>query len=113
MSSYERSLEIVAALELAGVRATADPRSATPPCVLVTPPDRQFDLACGYTARWNLYALAPGTANADAHKVLDALVDEVAQVLPLESADPASYVISPDAPALAAYRCQFTEGIDA
>jgi hypothetical protein len=111
VSSYARSLELVAALEAAGVHATADPRSATPPVVLVTPPDRVFDITCGYTARWNLYALAPGSGNADAHKLLDAMVDDLAELLPLETADPASYVLTPDQPPFAAYRCQFTEGI--
>lgn len=109
--SYERSVELAAALTTAGIRATADPRSATPPCVLITPAERTFDLACGYTARWNLYVLAPGIGNADAHKVLSELVDELADVLPLESAEPASYVLSPDAPALPAFRCQFTEAL--
>lgn len=109
--SYARSVELAAELTTAGIRATADPRSATPPCVLITPAGRTFDLACGYTAQWNLYALAPGTGNADAHKVLSELVDDLAAVLPLESADPVSYVLSPDAPALPAFRCQFTEAL--
>lgn len=111
MSSYDRALELVAALELAGITATADPRGATPPCVLVVPPDREFDIACGYSARWALWALAPGTANADAHKALDAIVDDVAEVLPLERATLASYALSVDAPPLPAYRLEFTEGI--
>lgn len=111
MSSYERSLELVEALGAAGITATVDPRSATPPCVLVTPPDRTYDVGCGYTARWNLWALVPGTANADAHKALDTIVDELAAVLPLESAEPSSYVLSADSPPMVAYRCQFTEAL--
>lgn len=111
MSSYERSLAIVDALEAAGIRATADPRSATPPVVLVTPPDRTYDIACGYSARWSLFALVPGLGNADAHKAMDAMVDDIAAVIPLETAEPASYILSPDAPALPAYRCQFTEAL--
>ena len=111
MSSYARALELAAALSAEGVTATADPRSATPPCVLVTPPERTYDLACGYTARWDLYALAPGTANADAHKALDEIVDALADLLPLERAVVASYVLSPDAPPFPAYRVTFTEGI--
>jgi hypothetical protein len=111
VSSYERALELVAELTAAGITATADPRAATPPCVLIVPPERTFDLSCGYTARWSLWALAPGTGNADAHKLLDALVDELAAVLPIERAALASYVLSPDAPALPAYRLEFEEGI--
>jgi hypothetical protein len=111
MSSYDRALELVAELAAAGVNATADPRSATPPCVLIPPPERDYDLPCGYTARWHLWALVPGVGNADAHKALDALADDVAAVLPVERATPASYVLSPDSPPLPAYRLELTEGV--
>ena len=111
MSSYERAGELVALLTAAGINATADPRSATPPCALVAPPDREFDIACGYTATWAIWVLAPGIGNADAHKQLDATVDEIATVLPLERATLASYVLAVDAPPLPAYRLEFSEGI--
>lgn len=111
MSSFDRAQEIAAKLEAAGIAATVDPRAATPPCVLVTPPERTYDLACGYSARWNLWALVPGTGNADAHKALDALVDLVAAELPIERATLASYVLALDAPPLPAYRIEFEEGI--
>ena len=111
MSSYERALELVAALTGAGIIATADPRSATPPCVLVPPPRRVYDLSCGYTATWQLHALVPGTGNADAHKALDALVDSVAEVLPIERAELESYVLSPDNPPLPAYRLELEEAL--
>jgi hypothetical protein len=110
-SSYPRALELVEKLTAAGIMATADPRGATPPCVLVPPPRRLYDLSCSYTATWQLHALAPGTGNADAHKVLDDLVDAVAAVLPVERADLESYVLSPDSPPLPAYRIEFEEGI--
>jgi hypothetical protein len=111
VSSYDAALAIVEKLTGAGVTATADPRSATPPCVLVTPPDRVYDLACGYTASWSCWALVPGVGNADAHKALDALVDAVAEVLPVERVTLQSYVLASDAPALPAYRIQFDEGV--
>jgi len=111
MSSYERAVELVAELTAAGITATADPRSATPPCVLVAPPERTYDLACGYTARWQLWALVPGAGNADAHKALDGLVDDVAAVLPVERATLQSYVLSAEVPPLPAYRIEFEEGI--
>jgi len=113
MSSYPRALELAEALTASGIRATVDPRGATPPCVLIVPPARTWDLACGYTASWELWALAPGTGNADAHKALDDLVDDVAKVLPLERADLQSYVLAADAPPLPAYRLTMTEGVDA
>jgi len=105
-------VEIAATLTAAGVVATADPRSATPPCVLVAPPRRTYDLACGYSARWNLWALAPGAGNTDAHKALDEMVDRLAELLPIEDAEPGSYVLSPDNPPFPAYRVEFLEGIE-
>jgi hypothetical protein len=111
VSSYDAALAIVGKLTAADISATADPRSATPPCVLVTPPDRRYDVGCGYTATWRLFALVPGAGNADAHKALDALVDAVAAVLPVERVTLASYVLASDAPALPAYRIEFDEGI--
>ena len=113
MSSDVRATEIAAILVAAGVPATADPRAATPPCVLVVPPDLDFDLGCGAaSARWNLWALAPGTANADAHKALAGMVALAASALPVERAVFGSYVLSIDNPAVPAYRLEFLEGID-
>lgn len=112
MTSYDRGLELVAKLTAEGVAATVDPRAATPPCVLVSPPRRTYDLACGYTAAWVLWALVPGTGTADAFKALDELVDAVAVVLPVARAELQSYVLSPDNPALPAYRIELVdEGI--
>ena len=107
MSSYERALAIVAVLEDAGITATADPRAATPPCVLVPPPTRTYDLGCGYTARWALVAMVPGIANADAHKAVDALADEVAAVLPIERADLIAYSVDSAQQGVPAYRLEF------
>lgn len=76
-----------------GIRATADPRNANVPCVLVTPPARTYDLAEGWSATWQLVALAPGPANADAALVLDELVDAVAELLPLTTVTYRGYPI--------------------
>jgi hypothetical protein len=111
VSSYDAALVLVEKLTAAGITATADPRSATPPCVLVVPPDRTYDLACGYTASWRLWALAPGAPNADAHKALDVLADAVADVLPVARMTLAAYVLAVDAPALPAYRIEYDEGV--
>jgi hypothetical protein len=111
MSSYERAVELVDKLTAEGITATVDPRSATPPCVLVVPPERTYDVGCGYTARWQLWALVPGTGNADAHKALDDLVDQTVAVLPVERATLQSYVLSPDSPPLPAYRLEFEEAV--
>jgi hypothetical protein len=111
MSSYERALELVGKLEAAGIVATADPRGATPPCVLVPPPRRTYDISCGYTATWQLWVLVPGTGNADAHKQLDEWCDAVVAVLPVERAELQQYVLSPDSPPLPAYRLDLEEAL--
>ena len=111
MSSYARALELVDKLAADGITATVDSRAATPPCVLVPPPSREYDVACGYTASWELWVLVPGTGNADAHKQLDELVDRVAAVLPVERADLQAYALSVDSPPVPAYRVTFTEGV--
>lgn len=110
-TSFARALELVEILTAAGVRATVDPRSATPPVVLVTPPERTYDTNCGYTARWHLWALVPGPGNADAFVALDGLVDAVAALLPVERAEFMSYALTPDAPTLPAYRLEIVEGV--
>lgn len=111
MSSYTRALEIADKLATVGLFATADPRSATPPCVLIPPPERVYDVGCGYTAHWQLVAMVPGPANGDAYKAVEAMVDTVAEVLPVEHAVSISYLLSPDAPALPAFQIEFTEGV--
>lgn len=111
MSSFDRGLEIAAKLTAAGLSATVDPRSATPPCVLIVPPGRTYDLACGYTAAWSLVALVPGTGNADAFKALDEMVDQIAGVVDVRDATFISYALSPDNPTHPAYRVTFEEAL--
>lgn len=111
MTGYERAVEIVEKLQAEGIRAGMDPRGATPPCVLVTPPSGTYDLACGFTARWQLWALVPGPGNADSWKALDDLKDRVAGVLDLREFTFSSYAISPDNPLFPAYRLDFEEAL--
>jgi hypothetical protein len=114
MSSYDHAQTIVARLVNAGISATADPRSAVPPCVLLAPPSAAFDHNCAdsATGTWNAYALSPTTANADAWKALDALLAATAEVLPIEHSDFVAYPLSNDSPPVPAYRIQFTESFD-
>ena len=111
MSSYERALELVGKIQAAGLRATADPRAVTLPCVLVTPPGRTYDLACGYTAGWSLIVMAPTTANADTFRLLDQMVDDLSGVVDITTATFISYALSPENPAHPAYRVLVTEGL--
>lgn len=111
MSSYDRAVELAEKITAEGIHATPDPRGAIPPCVLVTPPGRTYDLGCGYTAAWNLIVLAPTTANADTFKLLDEMVDTLAGIVDVQGATFISYALSPDNPTWPAYRVTFDEAI--
>lgn len=108
---YDRGLQLVDKLTSAGITATVDPRSATPPCVLVTPPSKTYDIGCGFTGDWSLIALAPGPGNADAWKALDTLETAVAEVMPVRRSIFTQWTLAADAPPLPAYRIEFTEGV--
>lgn len=96
MSTFDRAAGIVAALNGAGIRATTDPGAASPPCVLVVPPARTYDLPCGFTARWQLAAIAPAALGADRNSwaQLEALVDAVADVVDLQGAELVTYTLN-------------------
>jgi len=111
MSALDHGQTIADKLNAAGISATCDPRSATPPCVLVTPPVATFDVVCGHaTGLWSLFALAPGPANADSWAALDAILLVASGAFPLERSEFVAYSLSPDNPPIPAYRMQFTEG---
>ena len=114
MSSYARGMVLAERLRAAGIDATCDPRSATPPCVLIHPPALDYRLGgmCTPLATWELFALSPATGNADAWKALDELVDQVADLLPVEQLAWVAYQRSADSPVVPAYRITFTQGLD-
>lgn len=112
MSLTEQMQQIADKIAAEGVAATCDPRSATPPCVLVEYPNLRFDIGCGATGEWSAVALAPGTANLDAVDTLEPLIAACAAVLPLERADKIQYALSPDNPPHPAYRLTFTQGVE-
>lgn len=96
-STYDRAQEIVSHLQSGhAVRATLDPSAANPPCVLVTPPTRTYDLACGFRAQWTLVALAPGALGADrtTWTQLDDLVDAVRHAVDVHDAEPVAYTLN-------------------
>ena len=110
--SYDRALELAEKIQAAGVPATVDPRSATPPCVLVTPPGRTYDLGCGYTAAWQLMALVPGTGQ---RRRLQEAGRDWRPWSPGSSTSASmtfqSYVLAADNPPHPAYRIEFEEAI--
>lgn len=90
-------------------RATADPRRASQgPIgqVLVTPPTRDFVRSL---TTWTLAVLAntQDTGLETTHK-LAAVVDQLADAVPVESARPGSVQLTRDQPPTAAYLVTFT-----
>jgi len=96
MSTLARGEELVAKLEAAGIRATVDPALASPPCVLVIPPNLTYDLPCGATLRWQLVAIVPAAQTADrsSWEALDILIDATASVADVATANLVTYVVN-------------------
>lgn len=91
--------QLVEDLRTAGLRATCDPRSAVPPCVLVVPvPDRSYDVLAGFTAAWTVAVIGAGPGDLTDARKLGELVDEVAALVDVETVEAASYMLptSPD-----------------
>jgi hypothetical protein len=109
MSTHARAQALVDDLTAADVSATTDPAGAVPPCVLVPPPVRRYDLGHGYTIVWTIYALAPGQGGAESWQTLDDLVDQVADVVQVEQARPAQYRTSAEADPVPAYAITIEE----
>lgn len=111
--SLDRARELAEQLTNVGVRAVTSARSVVPPCVLVTPPVRTYDLSCGYSAAWQLYAIAPGGGDEGSWAELDKLVDQLATTLDVETVNPTAWKPSQDAPeAYPAFLVVFTEAVD-
>lgn len=113
MMVYARGLAIAEGLEALGIRAYLDPALASPPCILVIPPNLNFDLQCdAVTAEWQLVALAPAVNSADHNtwKVLESLILNTQKVLELQSADLVSYVVN--GRTYPAYLLICSEGVD-
>lgn len=111
-SSLDRGEQLAQLLTEAGVAATTDPAAAFPPCVLIGPPRRRYDLPTGYTAVWELVALAAPPGGAQAWADLDALADVVAARLIVTDAAPVSYPLVPDAPPAPALLLTYTEAME-
>lgn len=116
MGTYARAQQLMAVLKDHDVRAVADPRSAHPPCVLLTPPTRTYDLPSpAYSVTWSLVCLVPGPGTADAWVKLDELADAV--VAALEPSDTTVTAASYQLPGgssqpTPAYIITWTEGTD-
>ena len=96
-----------------GIRASLDPRSVNPPCVLFTPPSMRININRGATADFNALVLVPGPGNADAFAKLDLLTQDVCRevLTGVESITPVEY--SPDnQPAYPAYQVEWEASLD-
>jgi hypothetical protein len=112
VSSADAATAICAKLSAAGIRATTDPGAINLPAVLVVPPRRVYDVGCGYTAVWTLHALAGAPTGADrtTWAALDTLVDAIASIYPVETAQPGAYVLGPNT--IPSYLVTFSEVCD-
>lgn len=101
-------------IHAAGVKTTTTKASAAvPPCVLVQPvPARSYDIAHGYTATWSIVCMAPAPGDERAAEQLGDMVDAVAVVVPLESAEPVAWAIPGAEKPVPAYLCKFTTEVE-
>lgn len=106
-SGYAAAVEAAEALTAAGMRAVVDPRSAVPPCIIVGPPTRTYDLGCGYSAAFTLVLLSPGQA-ADAFAQLDEWLDQLDDLVDIETATPGAYQLNGTGDPLVAYTVTLT-----
>lgn len=73
---------IVDALIDAGVRGIDDPRDANPPCVLVRPPELEFEFKPGcLTATWELWCIVPDAGRHQALIAVSTLIDDTQAAL--------------------------------
>lgn len=103
---------LAAQLVAAGVPAGTDPQKLPTPGVLVPPPRLAFDVGVGATATWRLLAVAATPDAVTAWTQLDSLVSTVADLLPIELAEPVSFAPDPGSDPLPAYALTFTEYVD-
>jgi hypothetical protein len=103
---------IVEKLTAAGIRATTDAAALNLPAVWVAAPQRVYDVGCGYTARWIVHAVAAAPAGWDhtAWAQLDALVDAIASVYPVDTAIPSTFGMG--SKTYSSYLVTFEEGCE-
>jgi hypothetical protein len=109
----ERAKAIALELEEAGTSATHDVRNIKPPCVLVVPiPDLTYTdgtLGGSHLVTWTLWALARGPGDLAAAEALETLVDDVSDVIPIETAEAGAYKIPGSSDPLPGYKLTMNE----
>jgi hypothetical protein len=104
-------------LDAAGVRATTDPRSLNPPCVLLGPPSFARDFACGGTATVTAYVVGPTPGNLDAWRAIDDLAERAGTALAKAGIDvatitPASYQADDNSALMPALQLTWTRSLE-
>lgn len=106
LAAYLLNRQIVAVVDVRAV-------SANLPCVLIPPPRVQFSgAAVGGEPTWRLMVIAAdGTGSRAAWSQLDDLLDALADALPVEVAEPSSFVNPGGGDPLPAYAVTLTGGM--
>ena len=101
------------ALAAAGIRATCDPRSVNPVCVLILPPSLPaMTLMCGGgDAAWNALVVGPTPGNLDSWTAIEDLAERVAQVIDVEQITPSSYQLDENTQPLPALQLSWTRSV--
>lgn len=100
------------ALTAAGVPTYVDPAAAAAnlPCVLILPPVVRFNhLAGGHETDWRLAVLSDSGPGLDAWTQLDDLLDRLAPLVNLVTAEPGAYQLTGNKDPVPAYLCAVTE----
>lgn len=108
-----RAAQLAAQLRDAGLAATHDPAEVLGlvPCVLFPPPELAFDVGDGATVTWRPLLIAGSAVELDAWTQLDALLVELADRLPVETARTTRWAPGPGADGHPAYVLTFTESL--
>ena len=109
MNDLETATAWADKLTEAGLDTYTDPRSATPPCVLIVPPAQTFDTDCSALCSWRVYSMAPGPGNVDAWDVLAKAQPVIVDLLPVETRLWVAVSLTPDNPPFPAF-CYLFEG---
>lgn len=105
--------ETVDALNAAGVRATMNPASVNPPCVLVLPPALEIGTICANDARCEAVIIAAPPAGHDAIVTLYGLLPVVCETIPdIETVEPATYRVDDTGGALPALKLTWQSMVD-
>ena len=105
--------DLVQQCQAQGIRASLDPRSVNPPCVLFTPPALEININRGATADFSALALVPGPGNADAFSALDRLTQDLCRevLTNAERITPVDY--TPDnGPSYPAFQVEWSASLD-